>query len=120
MGLQLLRAPMSTTSNSADVTRSPKAYFRQAFAVSVPNPKVILFFVAFFLMFIQPLASALTLAVMMAHATVLGLLYQAGWVLIGNVVSARLKAIPSTRKIATRLAGFALIRFCIKLAINNH
>jgi threonine/homoserine/homoserine lactone efflux protein len=35
----------------------------------VTNPKVILFFVAFFPLFIQPQASALTLTVMMAHVT---------------------------------------------------
>jgi threonine/homoserine/homoserine lactone efflux protein len=119
MGLLLLRATISATSSAVEVTRSPVNYFRQAFAVSVTNPKVILFFVAFFPLFIQPQASALTLAVMMAHVTVLSLLYQAGLVLIGNVVAARLKAIPSTRKIANCLAGFALIGFGIKLAINN-
>jgi threonine/homoserine/homoserine lactone efflux protein len=119
MGLQLLRAPISAAASSAETTRSTWTYFRQAFAVSVTNPKVILFFVAFFPLFIQPQASAVTLAVMMAHVTVISLLYQAGLVLIGNAVAARLKSLPSARKIATRLAGLALIGFGIKLAINN-
>lgn len=119
MGVQLLRVQISETATSPDAKRSPWAYFRQAFAVSVTNPKVILFFVAFFPLFIQPQASTLTLAVMMAHVTVLSLVYQAGLVLIGNAVAARLKSIPSARKIATRLAGLALIGFGIKLAANN-
>ncbi|TXT40021.1 MAG: lysine exporter protein LysE/YggA [Comamonadaceae bacterium] len=119
MGLQLLRAPISAAASSAESTRSAWTYFRQAFTVSVTNPKVILFFVAFFPLFIQPQASALTLVVMMAHVTVLSLLYQAGLVLIGNAVAAHLKSLPSARKIATRLAGLALIGFGIKLAINN-
>lgn len=119
MGLQLLRAPISTVDSSAQVTRSPRTYFQQALMVSVTNPKVILFFVAFFPLFIRPQASALTLAVMMAHVTVLSLLYQTGLVLIGNRVAAHLKSLPSARKIATRLAGLALIGFGIKLAANN-
>jgi threonine/homoserine/homoserine lactone efflux protein len=118
MGLQLLRAPISTAA-AAETTRSAQTYFRQALMVSLTNPKVILFFVAFFPLFIQPQASALTLVVMMAHVTLLSLLYQAGLVLIGNAVAARLKAIPSARKIATRLAGLALIGFGIRLAMNN-
>jgi threonine/homoserine/homoserine lactone efflux protein len=118
MGLQLLRAPISTVA-SAETTRSAQAYFRQALMVSLTNPKVILFFVAFFPLFIQPQASALTLAVMMAHVTLLSLLYQTGLVLLGNAVAAHLKAIPSARKIATRLAGLALLGFGIKLAMNN-
>jgi threonine/homoserine/homoserine lactone efflux protein len=75
--------------------------------------------VAFFPLFIQPQASGLTLAVMMAHVTVLSLLYQAGLVLFGNTVAARLRSLPSARKVATRLAGLALIGFGIKLAVNN-
>jgi threonine/homoserine/homoserine lactone efflux protein len=119
MGLQLLRTPSSNEATSAQAPRSPRTYFKQAFTVSMTNPKVILFFVAFFPLFIQPQASAVTLAVMMAHVTVLSLLYQTGLVLVGNAVAARLKALPSARKIATRLAGLALIGFGIKLAINN-
>lgn len=119
MGVQLLRAQVSETATSPDAQRSPRTYFRQAFAVSVTNPKVILFFVAFFPLFIQPQASTLTLAVMMAHVTVLSLVYQAGLVLIGNAVAACLKSMPSARTVATRLAGLALIGFGIKLAVNN-
>jgi leucine efflux protein len=40
-------------------------------------------------------------------------------VLIGNAVAQRLRAIPSARKIATRLAGLTLVGFGIKLATNN-
>jgi len=55
----------------------------------------------------------------MVHVTVLSLVYQAGLVLMGNAVATQLKAIPSARKIATRLAGLALIGFGLKLAANN-
>jgi threonine/homoserine/homoserine lactone efflux protein len=47
------------------------------------------------------------------------LLYQTCLVLMGNALARRLKSIPAARKIATRLAGIAIIGFGIKLAINN-
>ena len=119
MGIQLLRTPISAAPAAQNEQNSPRVYFRQALAVSLTNPKVILFFVAFFPLFIQPQASTLTLVAMMAHVTLLSLLYQAGLVLLGNGVATRLKNLPSARKIATRLAGLALIGFGLKLAANN-
>jgi len=119
MGLQLLRAPIGAGPAEQNDQLSPWIYFRQALMVSITNPKVILFFVAFFPLFIQPQASVVTLAIMMVHVTVLSLVYQAGLVLMGNAVATHLKAIPSARKIATRLAGLALIGFGLKLAANN-
>ncbi|MDE2428160.1 MAG: LysE family transporter, partial [Burkholderiales bacterium] len=64
-------------------------------------------------------SSSVTLMAMMAHVTVISFLYQAGLVLLGNFIASRLKAIPSARRIATRLAGIALIGFGIKLATRN-
>jgi len=87
--------------------------------VSLTNPKVILFFVSFFPLFLKPQASTATLAVMMLHVTVISLLYQGALVLVGNKVAAALRNIPSARRLATRLAGLALIGFGIKLAANN-
>ena len=119
MGIQLLRTNVDT---SNDQTKSPSSgwtYFRQAFAVSLTNPKVILFFVAFFPLFLKPDASSTTLLVMMAHVTFISLLYQVGLVLIGNAAAQKLKALPFIRKLVSRLAGIALIGFGIKLAVNN-
>jgi threonine/homoserine/homoserine lactone efflux protein len=56
---------------------------------------------------------------MMLHVTVLSLIYQTVLVLIGNQVAQRLKQLPSARKLATRLAGIAVIGFGVKLALNN-
>jgi threonine/homoserine/homoserine lactone efflux protein len=116
LGLQLLRAKIRDAENEIEPEKSVRVYFRQAFAVSLTNPKVVLFFVAFFPLFLRPDSSLTTLGVMMAHVTVISLLYQAALVLIGNLIARRLKALPSARRIATRLAGVALIGFGIKLA----
>jgi leucine efflux protein len=92
-------------------------HLRRAFAVSLTNPKVVMFFMAFFPLFLQADASPLTLGIMMVHVTALSFLYQAGLVLIGNVMAKRLSRIPAVRVIATRLAGVALIGFGVRLAL---
>lgn len=119
MGLQLLRARVTGDTATLEPRRAAAVYFRQAFAVSLTNPKVVLFFVAFFPLFLRPDSSSLTLAAMMIHVTAISFLYQAGLVLAGNSMARKLEALPSARKIATRLAGFALIGFGIKLASSN-
>ncbi|HWI41437.1 MAG TPA: LysE family translocator, partial [Verrucomicrobiae bacterium] len=48
IGYGLLRTKEDTASVGQEPMRPPWLYFRQAFAVSLTNPKVILFFVSFF------------------------------------------------------------------------
>ena len=91
-------------------------HFRRAFIVSLTNPKVILFFVAFFPLFLKPNASAITLPAMMLHVTVFSLVYQTALVLIGNVVAGRLKGFLYARQLANRLACITLIGLSAKLA----
>jgi len=119
MGIQLLRSRGLPETAQAESQRSGWTYFRQACAVSLTNPKVMLFFVAFFPLFLRVDAAGGTLLAMMLHVTVLSFLYQAGLVLAGNAVAAKLKAWPFARKLATQLAGVALIAFGLKLAASN-
>ena len=119
MGFQLIRTSVDKGSNSEEPVKTGSVYFRQAFTVSLTNPKAVLFFVAFFPLFLRVDASPVTLGVMMAHVTVISFIYQAGLVFIGNVVARKLSALPYARKLATRLAGAALICFGVKLALGN-
>lgn len=119
LGLQLLRLPMSQDAANAEPHKPAWLYFRQSCAVSLTNPKVVLFFVAFFPLFLRPDSSNTTLVAMMAHVTFISFLYQSCLVIVGNVVASRLRAIPSVRRLSTRLAGIALIGFGLKLAANN-
>ena len=119
IGIQLLRAPALKDESKPEPRKSTWIYFRQACTVSLTNPKVMLFFVAFFPLFLRPDSPNITLFAMMAHVTIISFLYQASLVLVGNVISRRLHALPSARKMATRLAGIALIGFGIKLAASN-
>lgn len=119
LGIGLLRTNISTLHTPKESQKSGFVYFKQACMVSLTNPKVMLFFVAFFPLFLSPNASHTTLIAMVLHVSILSFVYQAGLVLIGNTLARRLKAFPSARKIATRLAGIALVGFGIKLALNN-
>ena len=119
IGWQLLRGGADAPGALPAQRRSGWVYFRRGFAVSLTNPKVILFFVAFFPLFLRRDASATTLAAMMAHVTIISLLYQTGLVLLGNAVATRLARLASARRIANRLAGIALIGFGVKLALGN-
>lgn len=119
VGIQLLRSRSDSHDSDQNSKRKAWMYTRQAFAVSLTNPKVILFFVAFFPLFLRADSSVLTLAIMMAHVTTLSFLYQAGLVFMGNAAARKLASSPHARCFAKRFAGMAMIGFGVKLAVNN-
>ncbi len=119
MGWGLLRA---RADGQAEVQGGPVSgwlHFRRAFAVSLTNPKVVMFFMAFFPLFLRADAHPATLGLMMAHVTLLSLAYQAGLVVVGDAVAKRLARIPAARTLATRLAGIALVGFGVRLALDG-
>ncbi len=93
--------------------------FRQALAVSLTNPKVILFFLAFFPLFLGPAPRPGTLAALMLHVTLLSGLYQLGIVVAGHAVARRLARWPAAGTVARRLAGLALVAFGVRLALDG-
>ncbi len=95
------------------------AFYRQAFAISLTNPKAIMFFMAFFPLFLSDESRPLTLVILMAHVTVISFLYQSGLVLIGKTTIQRLSNFRYIRIIAARLAGVAIICFGIRLLLNK-
>lgn len=119
IGIKLLWSPTPNDGNTPEPKKSGGLYFRQACMISLTNPKVILFFMAFFPLFLRADASSITLVAMMAHVTIISFLYQMSLVLLGDVVARKLSSWSSARRVATRLAGVALIGFGIKLAANN-
>lgn len=117
LGIGLLRRPPpDPTAHTSRTVPTPAACFRRAFVVSLTNPKVMLFFVGFFPLFLRPEASTGTLAVMLLHVTMLSLAYQALLVLIGHAVARQFKGYPGASTWATRLAGWGLVGLSIRLA----
>jgi threonine/homoserine/homoserine lactone efflux protein len=119
LGIKLLTASVTRTTVPAKIKQDGWHYFRQALAVSLTNPKVIMFFMAFFPLFMTPASTPFTLLVLMVHVTVISFLYQACLVMAGNAVAAKLGQRPWARRMAIRLAGVALIGFGVRLAARN-
>jgi len=119
LGIKLLRAPTDADSQPSPIRPAGYRYFREAFAVSLTNPKVVMFFMAFFPLFLRPGASTLTLVAMMLHVTATSLAYQMTLVLVGNAAARRLARWRLARRVVTRLAGVALIGFGARLALDR-
>lgn len=119
IGLKLLWETFHKQADDENLEQNGWAYFQQALLVSLTNPKVIMFFMAFFPLFLGPQSKPTTLFVLMVHVTAISLIYQTCLVLVGNTLATRLSRWQYARQIATRLAGIALIGFAIKLALNK-
>jgi len=119
MGWKLLRASVTEQSVDVALDQGGWTYFRQGLAVSLTNPKVIIFFMAFFPLFLNAESVPVTLFILMAHVSVISFLFQTGLVFFGNAAALRLSKWPYARLFATRLAGVALIGFGAKLALSN-
>lgn len=119
MGVGLWRASVSSVATDGGQRRTPAHAFRRALAVCLTNPKVVLFFFAFFPLFLTPGARPATLALMVLHVSVISLAWQTALVLIGNHVATRMRHLQWARKVAHRVAGVALVAFGVRLAVQH-
>jgi leucine efflux protein len=115
-GYKLVCGSAKDPALKSDTRQNSWIYFRQALAISLTNPKVIMFFMAFFPLFLSAQSTPVTLVALMLHVTAISFLYQAFLVFAGNAAARYLSQWPYARRIATRLAGTALICFGMKLA----
>ena len=119
LGLKLLLSPIANDRAYAAPVQNHWTYFRQAFAVCLTNPKAVMFFMAFFPLFLTTDSHPRTLGVMMAHVSLISLIYQTGLVLVGNVVSVKLSRFQCAHVLARRLVGLGLLGFGIRLAVKR-
>jgi leucine efflux protein len=96
-------------------------YFRQTLVITLFNPKAIMFYVAFFPQFIDPLKhqGMVTFGVMAATIAVLGFVYCISVVLITHYMAERIRANPRMTDVLQKIAGFFLIGFGVKLALGK-
>ena len=118
IGLKFLRASGNLQSSEVTPKKSNWSFFTQALAVCLTNPKAIMFFMAFFPLFLRTYSSSSTLVVMMLHVTLISLFYQTCLVLVGEAIAKYISRWKYSKIIAMRLAGIGLIGFGIKLANN--
>jgi leucine efflux protein len=115
LGVALLRTQVG---GAAVMTLKPDHYFRQAWLITVLNPKAIVFYMAFFPLFIDPVAQqgVLTLAVMAATIAVVTLVYCVVVVLLAYRLADRFRSSPLLAAMLNKLAGALLVAFAVKMA----
>jgi len=99
----------------------PHHYLKQAMMITLLNPKAILFYMAFFPLFVDPQRQQglLTYAFMAATIAVLTFLYGLTSTLLTHFLAERVRANPVISRVLEKLAGFFLVGFGIKLAVSQ-
>jgi len=99
----------------------PRQYLRQAFLITLLNPKAIVFYMAFFPLFIDPAQhqGAVTFGVMALTIASLTFAYCLTMVLLTHFLAERIRANPKVSGALEKLAGIFLVGFGFKLAISN-
>lgn len=99
----------------------PRQYFQQALTITLLNPKAIVFYMAFFPLFVDPQKhqGLITFGAMAATIAFLTFLYGLTVVLLTHFLAERMRANPRVGRALEKLAGIFLIGFGIKLAISK-
>jgi threonine/homoserine/homoserine lactone efflux protein len=99
----------------------PRHYFRQALGITLLNPKAIVFYMAFFPLFIDPARhqGMLTFGVMAVTIAVLAFGYSVMMTLLTFFLAERLRSNPRVSQGLEKLAGIFLIGFGVKLALSK-
>ena len=114
IGLKLLFNPVGSAS---PVRIEPRQYARQAFLITLLNPKAIVFYMAFFPLFIDPAQhrGMQTFVAMAATIAVITAVYCLTLCAFAQAISAKVRAHQRLAAALQRLAGLFLIGFGIKL-----
>lgn len=120
IGLQLLLRRPGSFDGSLLLRIDHKRFFRQTFLITLVNPKAIVFYMAFFPLFIDPrhFEGARTFALMIATIMALTIAYGSLLVLAGDGLARSIGRHPRLASIGSKLAGIALVYFGWRLAID--
>lgn len=114
LGLRLI---FSKPGQAPVIDIRPRDYLRQAWMITVLNPKAIMFYMAFFPLFIDPKSQAglPTFAVMAGSIALLTAGYCLSAVLLAHHLAERLRANPRVSGAIEKLAGLVLVGFGLRL-----
>lgn len=99
----------------------PHHYLRQAFVITVFNPKAIVFYMAFFPLFVDPAVhqGLVTFAFMAITIAALTFCYGLVVVLLAHYLAERIRASDRATSALNKTAGVLLIGFGLKLALSK-
>ena len=100
---------------------APRHYFRQGAVITLLNPKAIVFYMAFFPLFIDPTRQPglATFGAMALTIALLTFLYGLVATLLAHHLAERVRASPRMSSALSKLAGMCLLGFGLKLAISK-
>ena len=98
----------------------PRQYLWQTLVITVFNPKAIIFYMAFFPLFIHPQRhqGLITFGFMAVTIMALTFLYGLLIVLLTHFLAERMRANPRIARVLEKLAGLCLVGFGVKLTLN--
>ncbi|MEQ1660339.1 MAG: LysE family transporter [Hylemonella sp.] len=96
-------------------------YLRQAMVITLLNPKAIMFYLAFFPLFVDPAThqGLYTFGFMAVTIAFLTFLYGLGMTLLTHFLADRLRANPLFGRVLEKMAGLCLIGFGLRLAFTR-
>jgi len=99
----------------------PHHYLQQAMMITLLNPKAILFYMAFFPLFVDPVTQRglITYAFMAATIAVLTFLYGLTSSMLTHFLAEKVRANPTVTRVLEKVAGVFLIGFGVKLALSR-
>ena len=118
IGLKLMFA---REGQASPVRIEPRHYARQAFLITLLNPKAIVFYMAFFPLFIDPARhqGAVTFGVMALTIAIITAAYGLTLCAFAQAVSAQVRAHRRLARALQRLAGFFLVGFGLRLGTQS-
>ena len=118
LGILMMRA---REGDAPVLNLQPRRFFRQAVLITLLNPKAIVFYMAFFPLFVDPAThqGLLTFGVMAATIAFLTFLYCAALTTITHFAADRMRASPKIAVWLNRVAGTMLLGFGVKLALGK-
>ena len=118
LGLKML---MAKPGSAPILNIQPRHYFRQAAVITLLNPKAIVFYMAFFPLFVDPgrHQGLVTFGAMALTIAALTFAYGLVAVLLTHFLAARMRSNPMIGRVLEKVAGLCLIGFGVKLAISR-
>lgn len=118
LGIKML---LAKPGDAPILNMAPRHFFMQCVMITLLNPKAIVFYMAFFPLFIDPAQhrGLLTFGVMAATVAFLTFLYGLAATLITHFAAERLRSSPRMTGALNKIAGLFLIGFGLKLALSK-